>query len=171
MFIFLIASWHNPRPKIQRLVTPQRLQRRRRIRTTKRQNLERQKENKAEYEYVTSLFSPSKLMDRAVLSLPNVSPRKRQKQLQQGRPIRPPCRPLSHICLPLCLYPDFSMEYASTWPGDSVPRSSALVVSFHKWKEWVISASKVATILLSVLSRYKGSSVPSLNKVSGYCRN
>ncbi|KAL9710079.1 40S ribosomal protein S6 [Leucoagaricus gongylophorus] len=44
------AKPYTKAPKIQRLVTPQRLQRRRRIRTTKRQNLERQKENKAEYD-------------------------------------------------------------------------------------------------------------------------
>ena len=86
----LNVSSHDLRPKIQRLVTPQRLQRRRRVRTAKRQNLERQKENKAEYEYVTSLSPLSKLIDHAVLSLPSVFLRRRQKQLQQRQPTRPP---------------------------------------------------------------------------------
>jgi len=114
-------SSHNSRPKIQRLVTPQRLQRRRRIRTAKRQNLERQKENKAEYEYVTSLLPLSKLIDHAVLSLPSVSLRRRQKQLQQRQPTRPPHKSSLHTYMPLVfnfydmLTPIF-MEYASTWP-------------------------------------------------------
>lgn len=42
-------------PKIQRLVTPLRLQRRRHLRSLKRRRLERQKEQKTEYECV-SLF-------------------------------------------------------------------------------------------------------------------
>ena len=40
------------RPKIQRLVTPMRLQRRRHLRSLKRRKLEHQKEQKSEYEYV-----------------------------------------------------------------------------------------------------------------------
>jgi hypothetical protein len=39
------------RPKIQRLVTPVRLQRRRHLRAIKRHRIERQKEQKSEYEY------------------------------------------------------------------------------------------------------------------------
>lgn len=39
-------------PKIQRLVTPLRLQRRRHLRSLKRRRLERQKEQKTEYECV-----------------------------------------------------------------------------------------------------------------------
>ena len=39
------------RPKIQRLVTPVRLQRRRHLRAIKRHRIERGKEQKAEYEY------------------------------------------------------------------------------------------------------------------------
>lgn len=42
------------RPKIQRLVTPVRLQRRRHLRAIKRHRIERGKEQKAEYEYVKS---------------------------------------------------------------------------------------------------------------------
>lgn len=38
------------RPKIQRLVTPMRLQRRRHVNALKRRHLERQKETKAEYD-------------------------------------------------------------------------------------------------------------------------
>lgn len=38
------------RPKIQRLVTPIRLQRRRHLRSLKRRRIERQKEQKSEYE-------------------------------------------------------------------------------------------------------------------------
>jgi len=41
--------------KIQRLVTPIRLQRRRHLRSLKRRRLESQKEQKAEYEYVPAL--------------------------------------------------------------------------------------------------------------------
>ena len=40
-------------PKIQRLVTPVRLQRRRHLRSLKRRRIERQKEQKAEYECVS----------------------------------------------------------------------------------------------------------------------
>lgn len=51
------------RPKIQRLVTPLRLQRRRHLRALKIRRLEHQKEQKAEYECVSSLFSlPAKLI-------------------------------------------------------------------------------------------------------------
>lgn len=46
---FLITPYS---PKIQRLVTPLRLQRRRHLRSLKRRRLERQKEQKTEYEYV-----------------------------------------------------------------------------------------------------------------------
>lgn len=88
--ISLNAFSHNYRPKIQRLVTPERLQRRRRVRVIKRQNFERQKENKSEYEYVISLLPLLELINYAVLSLPSVSPRRRQKQLQQRQPTRPP---------------------------------------------------------------------------------
>jgi small subunit ribosomal protein S6e len=50
------------RPKIQRLVTPLRLQRRRHLRALKLRRLEHQKEQKAEYECVSFLFSlPIKL--------------------------------------------------------------------------------------------------------------
>lgn len=41
------------RPKIQRLVTPIRLQRRRHLRALNRRRFDRQKEQKAEYEYVS----------------------------------------------------------------------------------------------------------------------
>jgi small subunit ribosomal protein S6e len=41
-------------PKIQRLVTPIRLQRRRHLRSLKRRRLERQKEQKAEYDALLS---------------------------------------------------------------------------------------------------------------------
>ena len=44
------------RPKIQRLVTPLRLQRRRHLRALKIRRLEHQKEQKAEYECVSTLF-------------------------------------------------------------------------------------------------------------------
>ncbi len=44
------------RPKIQRLVTPLRLQRRRHLRSLKIRRLEHQKEQKAEYECVLTLF-------------------------------------------------------------------------------------------------------------------
>jgi hypothetical protein len=44
------------RPKIQRLVTPLRLQRRRHLRALKIRRLEHQKEQKAEYECVSSSF-------------------------------------------------------------------------------------------------------------------
>lgn len=44
------------RPKIQRLVTPLRLQRRRHLRALKIRRLEHQKEQKAEYECVSSPF-------------------------------------------------------------------------------------------------------------------
>jgi small subunit ribosomal protein S6e len=47
------------RPKIQRLVTPLRLQRRRHLRALKIRRLEHQKEQKVEYEYVSTLFLPS----------------------------------------------------------------------------------------------------------------
>lgn len=51
------------RPKIQRLVTPLRLQRRRHLRALKIRRLEHQKEQKAEYECVSSLFLlPEKLI-------------------------------------------------------------------------------------------------------------
>jgi small subunit ribosomal protein S6e len=43
-------------PKIQRLVTPLRLQRRRHLRALKLRRLEHQKEQKAEYEYVLCLL-------------------------------------------------------------------------------------------------------------------
>jgi small subunit ribosomal protein S6e len=43
-------------PKIQRLVTPLRLQRRRHLRALKIRRLEHQKEQKAEYEYVLCLL-------------------------------------------------------------------------------------------------------------------
>jgi hypothetical protein len=43
-------------PKIQRLVTPLRLQRRRHLRSLKLRRLEHQKEQKAEYECVSFLF-------------------------------------------------------------------------------------------------------------------
>ena len=42
------------RPKIQRLVTPLRLQRRRHLRSLKRRRIERQKEQKTEYEALLS---------------------------------------------------------------------------------------------------------------------
>ena len=44
-------------PKIQRLVTPLRLQRRRHLLALKKRKLEHQKEQKAEYEYVQTLSS------------------------------------------------------------------------------------------------------------------
>jgi small subunit ribosomal protein S6e len=47
------------RPKIQRLVTPLRLQRRRHLRALKIRRLEHQKEQKTEFEYVLTLFLPS----------------------------------------------------------------------------------------------------------------
>lgn len=51
------------RPKIQRLVTPLRLQRRRHLRALKLRRFEHQKEQKAEYEYVVFFFSlPIKLI-------------------------------------------------------------------------------------------------------------
>jgi small subunit ribosomal protein S6e len=53
------------RPKIQRLVTPQRLQRRRHLNSVKRRRLDHQKEQKAEYEYVSPTIhalAPSNLL-------------------------------------------------------------------------------------------------------------
>ena len=50
------------RPKIQRLVTPLRLQRRRHLRALKIRRLEHQKEQKAEYECVLTHFCLSKLV-------------------------------------------------------------------------------------------------------------
>jgi hypothetical protein len=47
------------RPKIQRLVTPLRLQRRRHLRSLKIRRLEHQKEQKTEYECVSTLPSSS----------------------------------------------------------------------------------------------------------------
>jgi hypothetical protein len=44
-------------PKIQRLVTPIRLQRRRHLRSLKRRKIESQKEQKAEYEYALAFVS------------------------------------------------------------------------------------------------------------------
>ena len=72
------------RPKIQRLVTPLRLQRRRHLRALKIRRLEHQKEQKAEYECVSFLFSlPIKLIfGILVLFLQNVSQRRRRKLLQ-----------------------------------------------------------------------------------------
>lgn len=46
-------------PKIQRLVTPMRLQRRRHLRSLNRRRMDRQKEQKAEYEFVSSSLPPS----------------------------------------------------------------------------------------------------------------
>jgi len=46
-------------PKIQRLVTPIRLQRRRHLNALKRRRLDSQKEQKAEYEYVSHACPPS----------------------------------------------------------------------------------------------------------------
>ena len=45
-------------PKIQRLVTPLRLQRRRHLLCLKKRKLDHQKEQKAEYEYVQIFSSP-----------------------------------------------------------------------------------------------------------------
>jgi small subunit ribosomal protein S6e len=50
------AKPYTKAPKIQRLVTPQRLQRRRHLNSLKRRRLDHQKEQKAEYEYVSSSF-------------------------------------------------------------------------------------------------------------------
>jgi small subunit ribosomal protein S6e len=44
-------------PKIQRLITPLRLQRRRHLHSLKKRKLEHQKEQKAEYEYVQNILS------------------------------------------------------------------------------------------------------------------
>ena len=49
-------------PKIQRLVTPLRLQRRRHIRSLKRRRIERQKEQKTEYEYVVIIVGFSRTL-------------------------------------------------------------------------------------------------------------
>lgn len=51
------------RPKIQRLVTPVRLQRRRHLRAIKRHRIERQKEQKAEYEYAEPVNMYSLFID------------------------------------------------------------------------------------------------------------
>jgi small subunit ribosomal protein S6e len=48
LFLLFLAN----RPKIQRLVTPLRLQRRRHLRSLKRRRFEAQKEQKAEYEVI-----------------------------------------------------------------------------------------------------------------------
>jgi hypothetical protein len=76
------------RPKIQRLVTPIRLQRRRHLLSLKRRRLEHQKEQKSEYEYVVHpfplLFHQSNI-HLTVLSSPNVSQRKRQRPQRSRR--------------------------------------------------------------------------------------
>ena len=67
-------------PKIQRLVTPLRLQRRRHLHSLKKRKLEHQKEQKAEYECVQTFLSPFlkfTFVLPLVSSLPSVLPRKR----------------------------------------------------------------------------------------------
>ena len=83
------------RPKIQRLVTPLRLQRRRHLRALKLRRLEHQKEQKAEYECVPFLFSlPMKLIFGILVPfLQNVSQRRRRKLLRSKhhtRSVSPP---------------------------------------------------------------------------------
>jgi hypothetical protein len=67
------------RPKIQRLVTPVRLQRRRHVRAIKRHRIERQKEQKTEYEYAKfqghALFTDNFLVFYSPSALPTKKPR------------------------------------------------------------------------------------------------
>lgn len=66
--------------KIQRLVTPIRLQRRRHLRSLKRRKLESQKEQKAEFEYALSFPSMIvNLIQCSVPSSPSVSQRRRPR--------------------------------------------------------------------------------------------
>ena len=59
LFFRFFSDVHYRSPKIQRLVTPVRLQRRRHLRALKRRRIDRQKEQKAEYECVSLFpFSP-----------------------------------------------------------------------------------------------------------------
>lgn len=78
------------RPKIQRLVTPLRLQRRRHLRALKIRRFEHQKEQKAEYEYVSSSFSSLRSLCWA-FSVPlsqNVSQKRRRRLLRSKHHIR-----------------------------------------------------------------------------------
>jgi hypothetical protein len=72
------------RPKIQRLVTPLRLQRRRHLRALKIRRLEHQKEQKAEYECVSSPFRLPIKPNFSILvpSLQNELQRRRRKLLR-----------------------------------------------------------------------------------------
>lgn len=67
-------------PKIQRLVTPLRLQRRRHLRSLKRRRIERQKEQKSEYEYVAAFHRYMRyIYSLSALCLPSVWPRGRRR--------------------------------------------------------------------------------------------
>ena len=77
-------------PKIQRLVTPLRLQRRRHLHSVKRRRLEHQKEQKAEYEYVyliNRLYTIGTYLP-PVLCLPSVLLRRRKRLLPSRRHTR-----------------------------------------------------------------------------------
>ena len=72
-------------PKIQRLVTPLRLQRRRHLLALKKRRLDHQKEQKAEYEYVDFFFESSSHINvlfffpTSVSSSPSALPRKKPR--------------------------------------------------------------------------------------------
>lgn len=78
-------------PKIQRLVTPVRLQRRRHLRSLKRRRLESQKEQKGEYEYASFLFYITAFLIYLATGpfSPNVLQRKRPRSLLSRRRTRP----------------------------------------------------------------------------------
>lgn len=79
-------------PKIQRLVTPVRLQRRRHLRAIKVRRIERQREQKTEYECVSSFcILPSHRHLKSLSSArcsPSVLPRRRRRSPPSRRPTR-----------------------------------------------------------------------------------
>ena len=81
--IILCNNWVSSSPKIQRLVTPLRLQRRRHLHSLKKRKLEHQKEQKAEYEYVLTFLSPFLILIFVLPTLasssPSVLPRKKPR--------------------------------------------------------------------------------------------
>ena len=66
-------------PKIQRLVTPLRLQRRRHLLALKKRRLDHQKEQKAEYEYVIYLFLSRPLTSMSCFSSPLQCPHRQAR--------------------------------------------------------------------------------------------
>lgn len=92
-------------PKIQRLVTPERLQRRRHLRSLKRRKTEQQKVQVAEYKCVlpSSSFRRSRtnLRSLAGLSSPSASLRRRSRS-RSPRTRRSASLALSHLALRQC---------------------------------------------------------------------